>query len=43
MSPSSIRTLAFVVLSALVFTSSCGTFLAMKPYPSVEKNLSFND
>jgi len=41
MSPSSIRTLAFVILSVLVFTSSCGTLL--NPDPPAVKNLSFND
>lgn len=43
MSSSSIRTLAFVALSALVLTSSCGTFLSMEPYAPAGKSLSFDD
>ena len=41
MSSSSVRTLAFVALSVIVLTASCGTFLAMKPYPDTEASLTF--
>lgn len=35
MNSSTVRSLAFVALSAILLTTSCATFLAMEPYPPV--------